>query len=84
MSRGESFIFRDACGCAFGLVDVRPRAATEDAAWKAMFDTATEREEAKARGVHSTREAWENYRHTVYEQLSPKWRCPHRTAEVTS
>ncbi len=76
-SRGESFIFRDECGCAFGLADVRPYVATEDAAWKAMFDTAAERKAAKARGVYVTREAWENYRHTVYDQLSPKWQCPH-------
>lgn len=79
MSRGDSFIFRYACGCAFGLSDVRPRAETEEAAWRAMYDTAAERKAAKAAGVTATREAWEDYsRADVYEQLSGDWKCPHK------
>ncbi len=77
MSRGDSFIFRNPCGCAFGLADVGWGSTTEADAWAAMYDTAAERREAKERGVFVTRQAWEDYRHTVYDQLSPSWRCPH-------
>lgn len=84
MSRGDSFIFREACGCAFGLTDVRGRVQDEAAAWRSMDYTAAEKRAAIARGVTVTREAWEDYsRAGVYEQLSGTWKCPHR-AEVAS
>lgn len=75
MSRGDSYIFRAACGCAFGLTDVRPGVTTEEQAWKSMYPTARERKDAAARGVHATREAWETYRHTVYDQLRGTHHC---------
>lgn len=71
MSRGESFIFRAACGCAFGLAD----SPNEDAAWRAMYDTARDQREAAAAGVHVTRERWDDYRHTVYDELRGQHRC---------
>ncbi len=84
-SRGDSWIFRHPCGCAFGLSDITSvRDTSEASAWRRMYDTAAERREAQARGVTATREAWEDYRHAVYEQLSGSWVCPHKTAEVTS
>lgn len=41
-----------------------------------MYDTAKERKAARERGVYVTREAWEDYRHTVYDQLRAG--CPHQ------
>jgi hypothetical protein len=79
MSRGDSFIFRNPCGCAFGLQDVTAQVDTPSKAWKAMF-TAKERDAAVDRGVTVTREPWEDYRHTVYAQLTGP--CPH--AAVTA
>ncbi|GAA2346640.1 hypothetical protein [Dactylosporangium salmoneum] len=84
MSRGDSFIFRERCGCAFGLTDVRRGVTTEDQAWRSMEYTAAEKRAAIARGVTVTREAWDDYsRAGVYDQLSGKAPCPHRT-EVAS
>lgn len=74
MSRGDSWIFRAACGCAFGLADI-PAYDTEDKVWQAMYDSARERREAVAAGVHVTREAWEDYQHTVYDELRGLHRC---------
>lgn len=83
MSRGDSWIFREACGCAFGLSDVRRGVTTEDQAWDSMDYTPAELRAAVRRGVYVTREAWEDYsRAGVYEQLAGKWQCPHKTAEV--
>jgi hypothetical protein len=83
MSRGSSWIFRHACGCAFGLSDLRRGVMTEDAAWRSMYPTAAERKTAKASGVTVTLETWEDYSAAgVYDQLSGKWTCPHRGAEV--
>ena len=75
MSRGKSFIFRAACGCAFGLADIGWGIGSEGDAWNMIYDTAEERREAKAAGVHVTREAWEQYRHTVYDELRGQHRC---------
>jgi hypothetical protein len=84
MSRGDSWIFRRACGCAFGLVDVNARADTLSKAWKAMYPTVRERDAALDRGVTVTREAWEDYNAAgVYGQLGGKTPCPHN-AEVAS
>lgn len=81
MSRGDSFIFREKCGCAFGLTDARPGVQTEAAAWRSMYDTVHEMSAAIARGVYVTRQAWEDYSAAgVYDQLSPKWVCPHTAA----
>lgn len=85
MSRGDSWIFRHACGCAFGLVDVNRFAPNEDKVWSAIYDTAAEQRDAVRRGVTVTREAWEDYSAAgVYEQLSGRWVCPHKSAEVAS
>lgn len=77
MSRSDSWIFRDACGCAFGLSDITSvRDTSEASAWRRMYDTAAERREAKARGVTATREAWEDYSAAgVYDQLAGKHVC---------
>ena len=77
MSRGDSWIFRHACGCAFGLVDVTSRADTASRAWREMFETVRKRDAALDRGVTATREPWDQYRHTVYDQL--RGGCPHGT-----
>lgn len=83
MSRGDSWIFREACGCAFALSDVRRGVTTEDQAWNSIYDTAAEQRDAARRGVTVTREAWEDYsRAGVYDQLSGKWVCPHKNAAV--
>jgi hypothetical protein len=78
MSRGESYIFRHACGCAFGLADVVHEVTSDEQAWTHMYDTAAERDHARSLGVYVTREAWEDYRHTVYDQL--RTTCAHQAA----
>lgn len=80
MSCGDSWIFRAACGCAFGLVDVNKRADTLSKAWRAMYPTVGERDAALDRGVTVTRQAWEDYRHTVYAELGGTHHC--QNAEV--
>ncbi len=78
MSWDSSWIFRQACGCAYGLSDLRAGVTTEAQAWQSMYDTAAERKAALARGVTVTLEEREDYsRAGVYEQLSGKTPCLH-------
>lgn len=79
MNRADCWIFRRACGCAFGLADADRRHPTLSAAWRAMYPRVRERDTAMDAGVTVERVPFAQMG-PVYDQLKGDYVCPHQPA----
>jgi hypothetical protein len=76
VSDNTDWVFRHACGCPFGVVTGRV-APTRSKAWKQLFWTAKERDEAMDSGVTAEHMTHDQYVADVSPKLSWDYRCPH-------
>jgi hypothetical protein len=71
------WVFRDPCGCAFGVLDFGPHAGTRSKAWRDFYDTAKERNAAVDRGVTCDEVTHEVYVADFHPMMRTDWTCPH-------
>lgn len=80
MSERTHWIFKDPCGCAFGVLDTSA-ADTRSKAWREFYEVAKDRNAAVDRGVTIAGPVG----HDVYvaefmPMLRSDWACPHERA----
>lgn len=88
-SERHHYVFLEACGCPFGLVEASSRTeggpariADEGAAWDEMYDTRAEERAARSRGVRVVHVDHATYEREFYGRMRggpSRYRCPHTT-----
>lgn len=76
MSVRLHWIFRDPCGCPFGVLDVTA-AGTRSKAWREFYDTAKERNAAVDRGVTVDEVDHDTYVAEVMPMMFSSYACAH-------
>lgn len=78
MSGRMEWVFRDGCGCPFGVLS-GTEASTISGAWKQFYETARERDAAMDRGVTAELMPFEQYEAEVVPLLRDP-QCTHGAA----
>lgn len=89
-SERRHYVFLEACGCPFGLIEASarkpggpPRLADEGAAWDDMYDTRAEERAARAAGVTVVHVDHATYERDYFEAMR-SGHCPHAASPVPS